>query len=100
MAIIDTLQVSKDLMKAGISQDAAEELAFQFKRNEEGFLSKKEAEEKLATKKDIEKLRSDTKIKLEEMNSTIAESKASIIKWVAAMLVAQSGIIISAILVS
>jgi len=91
---IDTLQISKELIKAGLEQDVAENLALHFKRQEEEFISKKEAEERLATKKDISKI----ELKIEKLNTAISDSKLSIIKWVAAMMVGQSGIIIGAII--
>ena len=67
---IDTLKVANRLMESGLNRGVAEELAAQFKYNEEIFLEKKEAEEKLATKLDI------AEVKLEIEKNRTETSKA------------------------
>ena len=57
-------------------------LATKFKQNDENYLSKKEAKERLATKSDIEKVRAE-----------IANSKYTLIVWNAGMLMMFYGMI-------
>ena len=79
---IDTLKISKELIEAGLSQKVSEKLATKFKQNDENYLSKKEAKERLATKSDIEKVRAE-----------IANSKYTLIVWNAGMLMMFYGMI-------
>ena len=113
---IDTLQISKDLIKAGLEQNVAENLAHHFKKQEEEFLSKKEAEEKLATKNDIEEVKlnveevkydveklkynvEEVKFSIEKLKLTtekdIAKAKSSIIMWNATLLTIQFAALVS-----
>lgn len=73
---IDTLQISEDLKKAGADSKIAKELAHQFKLIREDIISKEEAEEKLATKIDIENI----KLKIEK-------TKSSLLKWMVGLFI-------------
>jgi len=104
MSTVDTLKISEELIKAGLDSEVAKKLAFQFKRNEDVFLSKQEAEEKLATKKDIEsislaieKLRSETKIEIAGLKAGMANTKSSLLMWMASMLTIQLGALVAII---
>ena len=86
---IDTLKISKELFEAGLSQKVSEKLATKFKQNDENYLSKKEAKERLATKFDISKLY----VEIEKVRTEIANSKYTIIIWNAGMLITLYGML-------
>lgn len=74
---IDTLRIYERLRKASLEDSAAKEIASVFKET---------VEDQLATKADLERVKM-------ELESSIAQSKAETVKWVAGMLVAQAAII-------
>ena len=94
---IDTLQISEDLQKAGLDSNVAKEFAHKFKFLEETleekqqeFLSKKEAEEKLATKLDI----AEVNLKIEQAKTEIQKSINNQTKWFMGLITAYTGVII------
>lgn len=74
----DTHQFVKTLMDKGFSQGQAEALA----TAQAAVLDKN-----LATKRDIEKLRSDMKVEIEKI-------KADLLKWMIGAMIAQSAVIV------
>lgn len=76
-AVFDTLKVYERLRGADLPEKAAKEIAEVFKET---------VEERLATKRDLTELEKRIELK-------ISEAKVDIIKWVAAMLVAQAALI-------
>jgi hypothetical protein len=76
-AVFDTLKVYERLKGADLSEKAAKEIAEIFRET---------IEERLATKRDLTELEKHFDLKL-------AEAKVDIVKWVAAMLVAQAALI-------
>jgi uncharacterized protein YggL (DUF469 family) len=72
------------LVEQGVEKERA-------KKAVDAFITRIEAEKELATKGDI----SDVKTTIEHLNTKLAETKADIIQWVAAMLVAQAAAIIA-----
>ena len=75
----DTHQFVKTLMDKGFSQGQAEALA----TAQAAVLDKN-----LATKRDIEKLRSDMKVEIEKI-------KADLLKWMIGAMIAQSAVIVA-----
>lgn len=80
-AVFDTLKVYERLKSADLPEKAAKEIAEVFRET---------IEERLATKRDLTELEKHLDLRLKELESSI---KADIIKWVAAMLVAQAALI-------
>ncbi|MBF0339273.1 MAG: DUF1640 domain-containing protein [Nitrospirae bacterium] len=80
-AAIDTLKIYERLKKANLDKQAAKEIAEVFKEV---------VESSLATKADVEKLKVELQAEIEKMRLEIERTKVDIIKWVAAMLLAQS----------
>lgn len=76
-AVFDTLKVYERLRGADLPEKAAKEIAEVFKET---------VEERLAAKRDLTELEKRIELK-------ISEAKVDIIKWVAAMLVAQAALI-------
>lgn len=77
---IDTLQISEDLIEAGVDSKAAKELAHQFKLAREDIITKKEAKEYLATKSDIESTKAEIADTKAEITAEIADTKLEIEK--------------------
>ena len=75
----DTHQFVKTLMDKGFSQGQAEALA----TAQAAVLDKN-----LATKRDLEKLRSDMKVEIEKI-------KADLLKWMIGAMIAQSAVIVA-----
>ena len=111
---IDTLNIYSRLKATGLSEDSAKEIAEVFREMiEENLASKndlKTTESNLTKyiesvraelKKDIESVRAELKKDIEllrsELRREIAESKVSVIKWVAGMLIAQAAFIVALI---
>lgn len=80
-AVFDTLRIYERLKDADLSEKAAREIAEVFRET---------IEERLATKRDLTELEKHFDLRLKELESSI---KVDIIKWVAAMLVAQAALI-------
>jgi hypothetical protein len=85
---IDTLNIYNRLKSAGLPEASAKEIAEVFRET---------IEENLATTTDLKTTESNLTKYIElvraELRKEIAESKASIIRWVAGMLIAQSALI-------
>jgi hypothetical protein len=88
LASIDTLNIYNRLKSAGLPEASAKEIAEVFRET---------IEENLATTTDLKTTESNLTKYIElvraELRKEIAESKASIIRWVAGMLIAQSALI-------
>jgi hypothetical protein len=86
--IFDTLKVYERLKGADLSEKAAKEIAEIFRET---------IEERLATKRDLTELEKHFDLRFKELDAKlelkISETKVDIIKWVAAMLVAQAALI-------
>jgi hypothetical protein len=100
---IDTLNIYSRLKATGLSEDSAREIAEVFREMiEENLASKndlKTTESNLT--KYIESVRAELKKDIEllraELRTEIAESKVSVVKWVAGMLIAQAAFIVTLI---
>ena len=97
----DTHKLIKTLTAENLNLPAAEAIAYSLRDNHKILLSRQEAEEKLATKKDIqniqydiEKLRADTKHNIEKLRLStqkdISESTKKIIFSIMGLLIAQT----------
>ncbi|MDP3260268.1 MAG: hypothetical protein Q8M34_06760 [Thermodesulfovibrionales bacterium] len=82
--MVDTLKIYERLKSADLNDKAAKEIAEVFKET---------IDEQLATKRDIEILRTDLEKLRIELTMEIQKSKTETIKWVAGMLVAQAAIV-------
>jgi len=82
--MVDTLKIYERLKNAELNDKAAKEIAEVFKET---------IDEQLATKRDVEILRTDVEKLRIELTAEIQKSKTETIKWVAGMLVAQAAII-------
>ena len=122
---IDTLNIYSRLKATGLSEDSAKEIAEVFRemieenlagkndlkttesnltkdlKTTESNLTKYIESVRAELKKDIESVRSELKKDIEllraELRREIAESKVSVIKWVAGMLIAQAAFIVTLI---
>jgi hypothetical protein len=111
---IDTLNIYSRLKATGLSEDSAKEIAEVFREMiEENLASKNDLKttESNLTKdlkttesnltKYIESVRAELKKDIEllraELRIEIAESKVSVVKWVAGMLIAQAAFIVALI---
>jgi hypothetical protein len=111
---IDTLNIYNRLKSAGLPEASAKEIAEVFRetieenlatttdlKTTESNLTKYIESVRAELKKDIESVRAELKTELKknvelvraELRKEIAESKASTIRWVAGMLVAQAALI-------
>ncbi len=83
--VIDTLGIYERLKDADLTEKAAKEIAEVFREN---------IEERLATKSDLEIVRSDIEVVRKNLEESLARTRAEtvseIVKWVAGMLIAQS----------
>ena len=79
--ILNTLAVSKYLKKFKFTEVQAEALSNVLKKNQDAMISHKDIEDRLATKSDIESVKSEIKELRSDTKSDIAELKVSMIKW-------------------
>ncbi|MBF0343936.1 MAG: hypothetical protein HQL06_06865 [Nitrospirae bacterium] len=94
-AVIDTLQIYKRLKDANLNDDVANEIAEVFKDITESVLPKKADVDRVqfVLKIDIEKVKAELRAEIDKVQLSIERSKVDTIKWVAAMLAAQAGVI-------
>ncbi|MBF0338215.1 MAG: DUF1640 domain-containing protein [Nitrospirae bacterium] len=92
-AAIDTLKIYDRLKNANLDKKAAREIAEVIKDVAESSLATKGDINKLQA--EIEKLRIEMKAEVEKLRAEIERAKVDTLKWVAAMMVAQAGFIVT-----
>ncbi|MBF0606321.1 MAG: hypothetical protein SFH39_04770 [Candidatus Magnetobacterium sp. LHC-1] len=96
-AAIDTLKIYDRLKNANLDKKAAREIAEVIKDVTESSLATKGDLNKLQAElqAEIEKLRIEMKAEVEKLRAEIERAKVDTLKWVAAMMVAQAGFIVT-----
>ncbi len=91
LATLDTHEVVRDLRSAGFTDAQAEAVARNIRKAQDLDLST------LATKVDVEKLRTDLTIEIKKLRSAMSELKANVIKWVVGAIGFQTPIVLGAV---